>query len=590
MINFGIVKPGSTLRIPFDTFAVSTGAPTAVTNFAVGDILIYKDGSTTERASTTGYTATTSFDAITGINEAVVDLSSDATADFFKAGSNYVVVISPITADGQTMSFVAATFTIGYENAVLNTSIATLASQTSFTLTTGPAEDDALNGMWAIVHDKASAVQWTWVQILDYTGSTKTVTLAATPAATFTIAAIDNFCVMGVMPLQPTVIGTRLDVSSGGEAGLDWANIGSPTTAQNLSGTSTKAVEPTVAGRTLDVSAGGEAGIDWANIGSPTTAQNLSATNIDVDQVVASVSGAVGSVTGAVGSVTGNVGGNVNGSVGSVATDGITSASLAASAITEIQSGLATSAEVAGVQSDTDNIQTRLPAALVGGRMDASVGEYQTGLTPLQPTVAGRTLDVTAGGGAGIDWANVENPTTALDLSATQILSADAVGTVAGSVGSVVGDVGGDVVGSVQGNVDGSVASVTGNLGGNVVGNVNGNVVGSTGSVVGNVGGNVVGSVASVVGNVGGNLVGNVNGVLSANANNGVSDALLARNIAGGSSVGRTVAQAMAALRNKQAIVAGVYTVYEDDDVTPLFEANVTTAAGDPLASWSPTT
>lgn len=49
------------------------------------------------------------------------------------------------------------------------------------------------------------------------------------------------------------------------------------------------ALRPTTAGRTLDVSAGGESGIDWANIGSPTTAVNLSATNIDVDQVVASV-------------------------------------------------------------------------------------------------------------------------------------------------------------------------------------------------------------------------------------------------------------------------------------------------------------
>src|SRR3990172_4037323 len=65
------------------------------------------------------------------------------------------------------------------------------------------------------------------------------------------------------------------------------------------------ALRPTTADRTLDVSATGEAGLDWANIGSPTTAQNLSTTNIDVDQVVASVSGAVGSVTGAVGSVTG---------------------------------------------------------------------------------------------------------------------------------------------------------------------------------------------------------------------------------------------------------------------------------------------
>jgi hypothetical protein len=41
------------------------------------------------------------------------------------------------------------------------------------------------------------------------------------------------------------------------------------------------------------VSAGGEGGIDWGNIGNPTTAQNLSGTNIDVDQVVASV-GSVG--------------------------------------------------------------------------------------------------------------------------------------------------------------------------------------------------------------------------------------------------------------------------------------------------------
>ena len=55
-------------------------------------------------------------------------------------------------------------------------------------------------------------------------------------------------------------------------------------------------LRPTTAGRTLDVSATGEAGLDWANIGAPTTAQNLSATNIDVDQVVASVSGAVGSI------------------------------------------------------------------------------------------------------------------------------------------------------------------------------------------------------------------------------------------------------------------------------------------------------
>lgn len=80
------------------------------------------------------------------------------------------------------------------------------------------------------------------------------------------------------------------------------------------------ALKPTVAGRTLDVSVGGEAGLDWANIGTPTTAQNLSATNIDTDQVVASVTGAVGSVTGSVGSVVGLTVANLDATVSSRAT------------------------------------------------------------------------------------------------------------------------------------------------------------------------------------------------------------------------------------------------------------------------------
>jgi hypothetical protein len=43
---------------------------------------------------------------------------------------------------------------------------------------------------------------------------------------------------------------------------------------------------PTVAGRTLDVSAGGEAGVDWANVGSPGTAVNLSGTTVNLVNTV----------------------------------------------------------------------------------------------------------------------------------------------------------------------------------------------------------------------------------------------------------------------------------------------------------------
>lgn len=59
-------------------------------------------------------------------------------------------------------------------------------------------------------------------------------------------------------------------------------------------------LRPTTAGRTLDVTATGEAGIDWANVGSPTTVLNLSGTTISTSQAIASVAGAVNSVTSGV--------------------------------------------------------------------------------------------------------------------------------------------------------------------------------------------------------------------------------------------------------------------------------------------------
>jgi hypothetical protein len=41
-----------------------------------------------------------------------------------------------------------------------------------------------------------------------------------------------------------------------------------------------RALNPTTAGRTLDVSAGGEAGVDWANVGTPATVVGLSGTTV----------------------------------------------------------------------------------------------------------------------------------------------------------------------------------------------------------------------------------------------------------------------------------------------------------------------
>lgn len=244
MIDLGKVKPGSTIRIPFSSFDKDDGSSITMTNFAVADILVYKDGSTTERASTASFTATTDFDAKTGKHLCIITLSDNTTAGFFAAGSEYLVAIDAVTVDGVTTGGWIARFCIGYEGSLLDTTIATLASQTSFTLTTGPAEDDALNDHFCYIHDVASAVQVGRAIISDYTGSTKTVTLAA--GTTFTVAATDNISVMGPMPMQPATANSKPIVTSGKVFLGDGAHGGSTTviTAERVVVASTTAGEP----------------------------------------------------------------------------------------------------------------------------------------------------------------------------------------------------------------------------------------------------------------------------------------------------------------------------------------------------------
>ena len=71
----------------------------------------------------------------------------------------------------------------------------------------------------------------------------------------------------------------------------------------------------------------------------------------------------------------------------------------------------------------------------------------------LRPTTDGRTLDVSAAGNAGIDWSNVEAPTTTVAFTGTTISTSQVAASVTGAVGSVSGAVG---------SVTGSVGSVVG--------------------------------------------------------------------------------------------------------------------------------
>lgn len=110
-----VLPASSTAYFYFNTFT-SAGASVTASNFAVGDILIYKNGSTTQRTSTSGFTLLDTdgldFDGTTGIHGFSVDLSDNTDAGFYSVGATYSVIIGPITVNAVTVNFVAGRFRI----------------------------------------------------------------------------------------------------------------------------------------------------------------------------------------------------------------------------------------------------------------------------------------------------------------------------------------------------------------------------------------------------------------------------------------------------------------------------------------------
>jgi hypothetical protein len=110
------VPAGDVLPIFFASYDGGTGASSATTGLAVTDIEIYKDGSVTQRASDAGYTLLDTdgldFDGLTGINGFSIDTGDNTDAGFYTVGAWFHVVVSAVTVDAQTVSFIAAAFRI----------------------------------------------------------------------------------------------------------------------------------------------------------------------------------------------------------------------------------------------------------------------------------------------------------------------------------------------------------------------------------------------------------------------------------------------------------------------------------------------
>jgi len=301
MSNYvGDFPTGSVVRFMFAT-NLGTGARADPSSaWEAADVRVYKDGSTTERSSTAGFTVTSTYDSMTGVTFVAIDTSDNTDSGFYAAGSDYHVVLYPDeTVDSVAVSAPIAHFSIDNRK---------------------------------LLRPATAARQL----VVDASGLADANMVKMGPTGSGTAQTARD---IGTSVLLSNGTGTGQLKLASGYVAMTWADIGAPTTTVNLSGTTVKTLTDKVAGitGTIDtfddfVSATGKVTLaatqTFDNTGTWTgnITGNLSGS-------VGSVSGAVGSVTGAVGSVTGNVGGNVTGSVGSVAAGGIAAASFAAGAI-----------------------------------------------------------------------------------------------------------------------------------------------------------------------------------------------------------------------------------------------------------------
>lgn len=407
-----------------------------------------------------------------------------------------------------------------------------------------------------------------------------TGTVGGTSAVGYVVA---EFSIEARSSVRPTVAGRTLDISSTGEAGVDWANVGSPTTANGLTGT-TIATSQVVATVTNQLTAAQIATGVWqdATAGDFTTASSIGKTlyianvapgaagglfiagaNAATSIATALTANITGNLSGSVGSVTGAVG-SVTGAVGSVT--GLTASDVGAIKTKTDFLPSATAGSAGGVFIAGSNAATSVTTALtanITGNLSGSVGSVTGAVGSVTGAVGSVTANVNAvltngahgGAAATAQFGGVGGITSNLTGNVTGSVGSvtGAVGSVTGAVGSVTGAVGsvtanvnavltngahggaaataqfggaGGITSNLTGNVTGSVGSVTGAVGsvtgavGSVTGAV-GSVTGAVGSVTGNVGGNVVGSTASVTGAVG-SVTGNVGGSVASIAVGGI--------------------------------------------------------------------
>jgi len=314
--------------IPFNTFdSNDPSASVTITNLASTDVHIHKNGGTTQRTSAAGVTISIDFDTITGNHICKIDLSDDTDPSFYAAGSEISVRLEGTTIDAATVNAWIGAFSIERAGGT----VALLKLIQAATITNAAGADIAAD-IIAIKAETAAIVNDT--DVID-DGTSGLVKIASDVAA---VLADTGTTIPGtITTLQTDVTAVRVDTSS------------------TLNG-----IVTSIAGNTTAILADtNELQTDWTNAGRLDAILDTIAADTTTD-IPATITTLQTDVT----AIRVDTSSTLNGIVTSIA--GNTTAIL-------VDTGTTLQAELDGIQADTEDIQSRLPAALSSGNIKADV-------------------------------------------------------------------------------------------------------------------------------------------------------------------------------------------------------------------------
>ncbi len=218
---------GETFYFNFTTRAFATGIPTVLAGIPVLSVIEDDNGT----PITAGLTLGVDHASVVGLNNVEVVATG---ANGFEAGKDYSVYISTGTVLGvSVVGEVVGKFSLGLASAftrlgapagasvsadiativtalseaeiLVQTTIATLASQVSFTLTVGSTDDLAYPGAMAVITDASTTVQKAVGLVSAYDGGTKRITLVADPNV-FLMAATDKITLIAIPKSLPAAL------------------------------------------------------------------------------------------------------------------------------------------------------------------------------------------------------------------------------------------------------------------------------------------------------------------------------------------------------------------------------------------------